>query len=91
MGRYLYDTEDLNNPTMLLETASLILTDLVGSLATIAELFNSVQELGEGEATQLNNGTMTGLLRMLQGGAQLAYDKVDHSLDLIMKQRAGVA
>ena len=91
MGRYLYDTDDLNNPVRLMETASLILADLSGSLATIAELFNSLQDLGEGEATQLDNGTMTGLMRMLQGGAQLAKDKVDHGLTLIMKQRAGVA
>ena len=35
MGRYLYDTDDLNNPVRLMETASLILADLSGSLATI--------------------------------------------------------
>ena len=91
MGRYLYDTDDLNNPLTLMETASMILADLSGSLATIAELFNNLSELGEGEATQMDNGTMTGLLRMLQGGAQLAKDKIDHSVTLTMKQKAGVA
>lgn len=76
MGRYLYDTDDLNNPVRLLETASVILCDLEGSLGTIADLLLNAADGGE-PTSELDNQTLAGLMRMLQSGAQLAKDKLD--------------